>query len=152
MSKFIRSIDRKFLINVSKIHRIYQVVNPVFLDIPVRLFNSGQETGIHCDISGEGNKSLAIPLATLSGIKRSVKVHHSRIRSEQFIKALSFSYKVSLLIDWMMDQVEHSLANNENVIDMSVVLDLVIARHWQIFTLEDRDCYDAGDPAQDDSE
>lgn len=137
MTKFIRSTNGKFLVNVSKIHRIYKVENPIFLNIAVDLFKSGQETGIHCDISGKGKMPPSIPLATLSEIKWLVKMHHSRIRTEQFIKELSSSLNVSRLIDLMMDQVEQSLSNNENVIDMSVVVELAIARLWRSLNLYD---------------
>lgn len=130
MPQFIRSADRKFIINVSNVHRIYEVINPNILNFVSIFFGCGQESGIYCETVGKDGRLHSYPLVTLTDAKCLVKFYHPPTKSKQYIKALSCRLSHFELFRSLLDQVEHSLFNNMKIIDMSSLIEQAI--HWHV--------------------
>jgi hypothetical protein len=129
MPQFIRSADMEFIVNVSNVQLIYEVINPKMLNISSRLFGRGLESGIYCDFVGDGSSLRSYPLVTLSDVKYLVKSYHSAAKAEQYIKALDALSQFELFRP-LLDQVEQGLFDNTRIIDMHSLLEKAL--HWHV--------------------
>lgn len=129
MPQFIRSADGEFIINVSNVQRIYEVINPKMLNFTRRFFGSSLESGIYCEFISNGRRLQSNPLVTLSDAKHLVKLYHSEAKAEQYIKALSCRLSHFELFRPLLDQVEQGLYDNMRIIDMYSLLEKALNWH-----------------------
>lgn len=129
MSQFIRSADAEFIINVSNVQLIYEVINPEMSNFTRRFFGSRQESGIYCEFVSNGRSLQSYPLVTLSDVKHLVKLHHSEAKADQYIKALSSWHSNFELFRPLLDQVEQGLYDNLRIIDMYTLLEKALLWH-----------------------
>lgn len=134
MPQFIRSADMEFIINVSNVQRIYEVINPKAFNFRSIFFGSGQESGIYSEILGKDSSLRSYPLVTLSDAKYLVGLFYSPTSTEQYIKALSCWHSQFVLFRSMLDQVEYGLFNNMKIIDMYSLLEKAINWHVRYIT------------------
>lgn len=152
MPQFIRSADREFIINVSNVQRIYEVINPKVLNFKSIIFGSGQESGIYCEIGGKDSSLRSYPLVTLSDAKYLVGLFYSPTLAEQYIKALSCWHSQFVLFHSMLDQVEHGLFKNIKIIDMSSLLEQAMNWHVRFITDVEEYCDHAENISQEEAD
>jgi hypothetical protein len=129
MPQFIRSADGEFIINVSNVQRIYEVINPKPFNITRIFFGSGQESGIYSEVVGKDSSLRTYPLVKLSDAKYLVRLYHSPTLAEQYINALSCRLSHFELFRPLLDQVEQGLYDNMRIIDMYSLLEKALNWH-----------------------
>ncbi|MDD2900321.1 MAG: hypothetical protein PHI31_16625 [Desulfuromonadaceae bacterium] len=135
MPQFIRSADGEFIINVSNVQQIYEVINPKMLNFIRGFLGNSLESGVYCEFVSNSRRLQSYPLVKLSDAKHLVKLHHSEAKAEQYIKALSCRHSHFELFRPLLDQVEQGLYDNMRIIDMYSLLEKAL--HWHVMRVID---------------
>lgn len=137
MTGFISSSNKRTIVNLAQVQRIYKVHSLKLLDLFMETYRFGRVSGIYCDITGSGGSLHSCPLFTLLELDCFARAAYAG-KAAQILKALSPRYMTTVLLSSIMDSLAQCLdaCDDGGVIDMRMIVSNAVEMHVRYLSLD----------------